>query len=109
MSAIVLIATRSAGKLRELAPLLAGLGLEARTLDAVGLAETPDEAAIEAFDTFEENAIAKARHFHAMSGLPTVADDDWPSRATIFWRSAAGSPAALCRRDPTIRGSSELN
>lgn len=75
MSALVLLATRSVGKLRELAPLLADLGLEARTLDAVGIAETPDEAAIEAFDTFEENALAKARHFHARSGLPTVADD----------------------------------
>ena len=75
MSAIVLLATRSAGKLRELAPLLAELGLEARTLDALGIVATPDEAAIEAFDTFEANALAKARHFHAISGLPTVADD----------------------------------
>ena len=75
MSTTVLLATRSAGKLRELSPLLAELGLEARTLGGAGIAEDPGEAAVEAFDSFEANALAKARHFHLRSGLPTVADD----------------------------------
>ena len=76
MSRVLVVATRSAGKLRELAPMLAAAGFEARTLDDVGLPEDADaEAHIESFETFEENALAKARYFHALSGLPTLADD----------------------------------
>jgi XTP/dITP diphosphohydrolase len=44
-------------------------------LDAAKIAETPDEDDLENATTFEENALAKARHFHRLSGLPTVADD----------------------------------
>ena len=45
-------------------------------LDEAGVPVTPDEEHIERFDTFEENAAAKARYFHiASGGLPTVADD----------------------------------
>jgi len=71
----LLVATRSAGKLRELAPLLRAAGFHPVTLDAAGLPETAHEAAIESHDTFEANALAKARHFHAISGMPTLADD----------------------------------
>lgn len=72
----VLVATRNAGKLRELRPMFAAIGLEVIDLDSAGIPETPDEDAIEAFDSFEANALAKARHFHrASGGLPTVADD----------------------------------
>ena len=70
-----LLATRSAGKLRELEPLFADAGLEIVTLDRLGIAETPDESEIEAFSTFEENAMAKARHFRDLTALPTFADD----------------------------------
>ena len=70
-----LLATRSAGKLRELEPLFADAGLEVVTLDRIGIAETPDESEIEAFSTFEENAMAKARHFRDLTGLPAFADD----------------------------------
>ena len=41
--------------------------LAAVTLDALGLPATPAEDALEAFDTFEANALAKARHFAALS------------------------------------------
>jgi XTP/dITP diphosphohydrolase len=72
----VLVATRNAGKLDELRPMFAAIGLEVVDLGSAGIPETPDEDAIEAFDTFEANALAKARHFHqASGGLPTVADD----------------------------------
>lgn len=70
-----LLATRSGGKLRELEPLFAGAGIEVITLERAGIAESPDESGIEVFSSFEENALAKARHFHALSGLPTLADD----------------------------------
>ncbi len=70
-----MVATRSAGKLRELLPLFTAAGIEALVLVAAGIAESPDEDELEVFATFEENALAKARFFHALSGLPTVADD----------------------------------
>jgi XTP/dITP diphosphohydrolase len=72
----LLLATRSAGKLRELEPLFAEAGFEAITLKQAGIEESPDEDAVEAYDTFEENALAKARYFLPLaSGLPVIADD----------------------------------
>ena len=71
----LLVATRSEGKLRELTGLFADAGWQLLTLGEAGIAPSSAEDAIEAFETFEENALAKARHFHALSGLPTVADD----------------------------------
>jgi XTP/dITP diphosphohydrolase len=70
-----LLATRSAGKLRELEPLFSGAGIEIVTLERAGIPELPDEAGIERYSTFEENAFAKARYFRDLSGLPTLADD----------------------------------
>jgi len=67
----VVLATRNRGKLREIAPLLDGLGLELCTIDDVApTAELREDA-----DTFEENALAKARQAAAATGLPAVADD----------------------------------
>ena len=72
----LLLATRSAGKLRELRPLFAEAGFAIDDLDTSGIPEGADEERLEAFDTFEENALAKARFFFARSGgRPTVADD----------------------------------
>ena len=54
----ILLATRSAGKLRELEPLFARRGDRGdRRSIARGIPESPEEEAIEAFDTFEENAL----------------------------------------------------
>lgn len=72
----VVLATRSAGKRRELAAMLAAAGWEARTLDEIGVPEDSAEAAIEAFDTFESNVTAKAAWFFARcGGRPVLADD----------------------------------
>lgn len=70
-----LLATRSGGKLRELEPLFAHAGIDVITLDGAGISESPDESGIEVFQSFEENALAKARYFFELSGLPTLADD----------------------------------
>jgi XTP/dITP diphosphohydrolase len=72
----VLLATRNPGKLRELGPLLAGLGLEGETLTQAGLPETAEEDELEAFPTFAENALAKARYFHVLSGGRLVLAED---------------------------------
>ena len=71
----VLLATRSAGKLAELRAMFAARGIAVLSLDEAGIGEAPDEDLLEGADTFEANALAKARHFHRRSGLPTVADD----------------------------------
>ena len=71
----VLLATRSAGKLRELRPLFGAAGLAVSDLREALLSPSPDEDAVEAFDTFEANALAKARYFHALTGRATIADD----------------------------------
>lgn len=71
----ILIATRSEGKLRELKPLFADAGLDVIDLTQAGIPESPAEESIEQFDTFEENALAKAHYFYRLSHLPTIAED----------------------------------
>lgn len=70
----VLVATRSSGKLRELRALLAPM-FRVVSLTEAEIPPSADEDALESAASFEENALAKARHFHRVSGLPTVADD----------------------------------
>lgn len=70
-----LLATRSAGKLRELNGILASAGFRVVNLSEAGLVEKPEEAGIECYDTFEENALAKAGYFSSLTGMPTLADD----------------------------------
>ena len=89
----VLLATRSAGKLRELRPLFAERGIDAVDLDEIGLTESADEDALEAFDTFEENALAKARYFYRLSGRATVADDSGLAVVAL-----GGRPGVLSKR-----------
>ncbi|CNE82535.1 XTP/dITP diphosphatase [Yersinia nurmii] len=66
----VVLATGNAGKVRELASLLADFGL-----DVVAQTELGVESAEETGLTFIENAILKARHAAQVTGLPAIADD----------------------------------
>jgi XTP/dITP diphosphohydrolase len=71
-----LLATRSAGKLAELREIFSQYDLEVVDLGDVGITETVEEDELEEFDTFEQNALAKARYFFERSGgMPTFADD----------------------------------
>jgi XTP/dITP diphosphohydrolase len=73
---IFLLATRSAGKLRELHQIFSEFGLGVTDPAALAIAETDAEADLERYETFEENALAKARYFFEESGgLPTFGDD----------------------------------
>jgi XTP/dITP diphosphohydrolase len=72
----LLVATRSRHKMAEIRDILSGVpSLELIDLDDAGVAETAEEEHLEPHDTFEENAVAKARYFFGKMGLPTVADD----------------------------------
>jgi XTP/dITP diphosphohydrolase len=84
----LLVATRSAHKLRELRELL-GLRAELIDLDDVGI---PDEA-VEDGETFEANASKKARFYATLSGLPTLADD-----SGIEVEALDGGPGVRTRR-----------
>ena len=64
------LATGNAGKLRELAALLAPLGFELRAQGELGIA-----AAEETGLTFVENALQKARHASRSAQMPAIADD----------------------------------
>ena len=66
----VLLASRNRKKLAELRSLLEPAGIE---LLAQGDLAIPE--ADEPFDTFIENALAKARHAARASGMPALADD----------------------------------
>ena len=85
----LLVATRSAHKLRELRELLGPLRAELVSLDDAGI---PGDA-IEDGETFESNAAKKARFFAALSGLPTLADD-----SGLEVEALEGGPGVRTRR-----------
>ena len=66
----LVIASRNPGKLREIDAILAPLDFEVIAQDALGVSE-----AEEPYATFLENALTKARHASAATGLPALADD----------------------------------
>lgn len=75
MPETLLLATRNRHKFQEIRDLLADTGVELVSLDDVGVAAHPAEEQIEVFDSFEANALAKARYYRDLTGLATVADD----------------------------------
>jgi XTP/dITP diphosphohydrolase len=90
----ILLATRSRGKLRELSEIMRDLDLRAIDLEAAGILVSADEEAIETHPTFEENALAKARYFHALSGgMPVIGDD-----SGLVVDALGGAPGVLSRR-----------
>jgi XTP/dITP diphosphohydrolase len=66
----LVLASNNAGKLAELQQLFAELAVTLVPQSALGVSE-----AEEPFRTFVENALTKARHASAATGLPAIADD----------------------------------
>jgi XTP/dITP diphosphohydrolase len=89
----LVLATRSAGKLRELRPLFAARGFLVIDLAEAGVAPSPEEDEVEKYESFEENALAKGRYYAARSGLPVVADD-----SGIEVRALGGKPGVRSKR-----------
>ena len=107
----LLLATRSEGKLRELRPLFAARGIGVIDLDEAGIAESTRRRRSRRMTTFEENALAKARYFHELSGLPTVADDSGlavdalggrPGVHSKRWSGRADSPGRRSTTRTTV-------
>ena len=90
----LLVATRNAGKVREIHEILSGVpGLEVVGLAELDVPESPEEDDVEAFETFEENALAKARYFAAKTGLAALADD-----SGMCVDALGGAPGVRSRR-----------
>ena len=66
----LVLASNNAGKLKEFQALLAPFHFEVIPQGVLGI--TPAE---EPYNSFVENALAKARHASSASGLPALADD----------------------------------
>jgi XTP/dITP diphosphohydrolase len=77
----LVIATHNAGKLKEIAALLAPYGLECVSASELGLAE-PEETGT----SFAENALIKARAAARAAKLPALADDSGLSVAALGGR-----------------------
>lgn len=72
----LVVATRSRDKMAEIRRILASVpAVRLLDLDEAGVPYDPAEEHLEPHETFEENALSKAEHFHRLTGLPTVADD----------------------------------
>jgi XTP/dITP diphosphohydrolase len=69
-SRTIVLASNNQGKIKEFNQILNALDLQVRPQSEFGVSE-----ADEPFFTFVENALAKARHAAAATGLPALADD----------------------------------
>ncbi|MBS0339362.1 MAG: RdgB/HAM1 family non-canonical purine NTP pyrophosphatase [Proteobacteria bacterium] len=92
----LVLASNNAGKLAELQQLFAPLGIALVRQSELGVGE-----AEEPHRTFVENALAKARHASAATGLPAIADDaglcvdafgGLPGVDTAFYATQFGYP-----------------
>jgi len=84
----LVLASNNAKKMKELNALLAPLGFEIIPQGQLGIPE-----AEEPHCTFLENALAKARHAAAHSGLPALADD-----SGLCVEALHGAPGVLSAR-----------
>ena len=101
---MILFASRSAGKQREVKRVLEAAGHEVVFPDDAGVHEDLAEEGLELGVSFEANARAKAEHFARRSGLPTLADDSGlevlmlggePGVRSKRWAGASGSAAQV--------------
>jgi XTP/dITP diphosphohydrolase len=98
----LLVATRSDHKLREIRQIFPPeLGFRFLDLDDASIPESPVEDELELFDTFEANALAKARYFTARARLPVLADD-----SGLCVDSLGGAPGVRTKR---FSGRSDLS
>lgn len=84
----LVLASNNAKKIRELENLLSPLGIQVVPQEKLGVSE-----AEEPHCTFIENALAKARHASAMTGLPALADD-----SGLCVKALGGSPGVQSAR-----------
>jgi len=95
----LVLASNNAGKVKEFQALLAQLNF-----DVIPQGELGIPSAEEPHVTFVENALAKARHASAASGLPALADD-----SGICAHALNGQPGVLSARFAGEQGDDAAN
>ncbi|HEU0154245.1 MAG TPA: RdgB/HAM1 family non-canonical purine NTP pyrophosphatase [Arenimonas sp.] len=99
MSKKLVLATSNPGKLAELQPLLADVGYALVTQGELGVADAVEDGL-----SFVENAILKARHACAATGLPALADD-----SGLVVDALDGEPGLYSARYAGTHGDSAAN
>jgi XTP/dITP diphosphohydrolase len=89
----VLLATRNRHKLEEIRDLVSGPTIRLIGPEEAGLPPVAAEDGVEAHESFEENALAKARWFRDRCGLPALADD-----SGLCVDALGGEPGVRSRR-----------
>ena len=95
----LVLASSNPGKLAELRPLLADAGFDLVTQSDLGVGD-----AVEDGRSFVENALIKARHASAASGLPAIADD-----SGLVVPALGGEPGLRSARYAGAHGDSAAN
>lgn len=85
----LLVATKNAGKVKELVGLLDGLPIRLRELNEFEDIPEPEETGA----TFSENAVLKARYYAARTGILALADDSGLEVAAL-----GGAPGVFSAR-----------
>jgi XTP/dITP diphosphohydrolase len=95
----LLVATNNEGKVREIREILTDSGNE-----IVGLCDLMVTSSVnETGTTFGENALIKARHYHSLTGLVTLADD-----SGLEVEELAGEPGVRSARYAGPEASDEM-
>ena len=95
----LVLASSNRGKLAELAPLLAGAGFALRTQGEFSVQDAIEDGA-----SFVENALIKARHASAATGLPALGDD-----SGLLVDALGGAPGLCSARYAGAHGDSQAN
>ena len=95
----LVLASSNQGKLSEMRALLDGLGIELVAQSAFGIGDAEETGT-----TFIENALLKARHAAAASGLPALGDD-----SGLCVDALGGAPGLYSARYAGAHGDSAAN
>nr|WP_283254784.1 RdgB/HAM1 family non-canonical purine NTP pyrophosphatase [Luteimonas galliterrae] len=95
----MVLASSNPGKLEELRDLLADTGIELIAQSDLGVGDAEETAT-----TFVENALLKARHAAAATGLPALADD-----SGICVDALGGAPGLYSARYSGAHGDAQAN
>ena len=98
------LATHNPGKLKEMADILSGLGVEVVSPADVGISVDVEETGT----TFAENAMLKAKAICAASGLPAIADDSGLEVDALDGAPGVHSARYTGRHDDTDAARNEL-